>query len=68
MRVWVVIAGLLLLSAVGGGAGWLGLHALRSLRKGRWLAAALEALAALALLAAALLVVDVLGFALFWRS
>ncbi len=68
MRVWVVIAGLLLLAAVVGGVGWLGLHALLSLRKGRWLTAALAALAALGLLAAAFLLVDVLGFALFWHS
>jgi hypothetical protein len=48
--------------------GWLGLHALLRLRKGRWLAAALAALAALGLLAAGFLVADVLGFALFWHS
>ncbi len=68
MRVWVVIAGLLLLAAVVGGVAWLGLHAMLSLRKGRWLAATLAALAALGLLAAAVLVADVLGFALFWHS
>jgi hypothetical protein len=67
-RALIVIAGVLLLAAIRSSMVLLALHARRGLQEGRWLAAGLAVAVAVVLLVPALLVVDLIAFALFWES